>query len=126
MDTTALIKLWNVTQRHPGTSGARTCAGLLLSLYNGERFPFDLTLLRGLDLDLLDAAIRVIDADSHRCEYEVHDWLNRLTRHSDFGPRFEHLAHQYKLRGRCKRDALQRVEPAYVEISLTPKQEQAA
>jgi hypothetical protein len=50
MNTEALIRLWNVTQRHDaGTSGARRAALVLLGLYNGPRFPFDLTELRAMD-----------------------------------------------------------------------------
>ena len=46
MNTQSLTKLWNHTQQHKGTSGARAAAGVLLGLYNGDRFPFDLTELR--------------------------------------------------------------------------------
>lgn len=108
MDTTALIKLWNTTQQHIGTSGARVCAGVLLGLYNGQRFQLDMTELRALDTDLLDAAIAVIHSDAGRCQMEVHEWLNHLTGRRDFGDRFEHLAHEYTIfkRGRCKREHL--------------------
>ena len=103
MNTNALITLWNTTQQHIGTSGARVCAGVLLSLYNGNRFPFDLTDLRSLDDNLLQAALDVIRGDAEHCQHEVHEWLNRLTNRRDFGDRFEHLAHEYKTtrKGRC-------------------------
>jgi hypothetical protein len=114
MNTTALIQLWNLTQRHPGTSGARAAAGVLLGLYNGTRFPFDLTDLRVLDNQHLPAALQVITSDATRCQMEVHDWLNRMTGRRDFGPRFEHLAHEYTAfkRGRCKREYLLPLQPA--------------
>lgn len=113
MNTQALIELWNLTQEHSGTSGARAAAGVLLGLYNGSRFPYDLTDLRVLDSSHLRAALEVIAADAGRCQMEVHDWLNRLTGRTDFGARFEQLAHEYGCfkRGRCKRENLSDVQP---------------
>jgi hypothetical protein len=116
MNTSALIQLWNCTQRHHGTSGARAAAGVLLGLYNGERFPFDLTDLRLMDTCNLGAAMAVILSDASRCEREVHEWLNLLTRRADFSPRFEHLAHEYRRKGRCKLDQLDPVSPANLLI----------
>lgn len=111
MNITALVKLWNLTQQHQGTSGARAAAGVLLGLYNGERFPMDLTDLRVLDSHYLKAAIEVIQADATRCQMEVHNWLNELTGRNDFGDRFEHLAWGYGCfkRGRCKREYLNKL-----------------
>lgn len=113
MNTQALIQLWNLTQLHSGTSGARAAAGVLLGLYNGSRFPYDLTDLRVLDSTNLRAALEVIAADAGRCQMEVHDWLNRLSGRTDFGPRFEQLAHEYGCfkRGRCKREYLADLQP---------------
>lgn len=114
MNTLALIRLWNLTQMHRGTSGARAAAGVLLGLYNGARFPFDLTELRVLDSSNLQAAIDVVNADASRCQREVHEWLNLLAGRRDFGQRFEHLAHEYAAfkRGRCKREHLVPLQPA--------------
>lgn len=108
MNTEALINLWNLTQQHPGTGGARAAAGVLLSLYNGERFPFDLTELRVFDPSNLEDAIAVIKCDAARCQKEVHEWLNQCSGRNDFGHRFEHLAHEYQCfkRGRCKKQWL--------------------
>jgi hypothetical protein len=116
MDTKSLIKLWNLTQQHRGTSGARVAAGVLLGLYNGQRFPFDLTELRSFDDNNLDAALSIISSDATRCQREVHEWLNHLTGRRDFGDRFEHLAHEYNTtkRGRCKVSYL-------AEIPLSPQ-----
>ncbi|MDP3219205.1 MAG: hypothetical protein Q8S73_34220 [Deltaproteobacteria bacterium] len=113
MNTKALATLWNVTQEHVGTSGARISAGVLLGLYNGTRFPLDLTELRGLDSNLREAAFDVIKDDAAYCQMEVHERLNRLTGRHDFGQRFEHLAHEYSIfkRGKCKRDYLADLEP---------------
>lgn len=112
MDIPALIRLWNLTQQS-GTSGARIASGVLLSLYNGERFQLDLTELRGLDRANLRDALAVITADASRCEREVHQWLNLATGRHDFGMRFEHLAHEWKCfkRGRCKKEWLEPLSP---------------
>jgi hypothetical protein len=117
MKTAALIKLWNLTQVHQGTSGARAAAGVLLGLYNGSRFPFDLTDLRVLDSAHLEAAIAVINDDAARCQMEVHVWLNRLTGRRDFGQRLEHMAHEWKRKGKCKREYLDALEPAHLTIA---------
>ena len=120
MNTQALIRLWNLTQEHQGTSGARAAAGVLLGLYNGTRFPFALTDLRALDERNLGAAMVVIGSDAAGCQMEVHAWLNTLSGRHDFGERFEHLAHQYPCfkRGRCKRDHLSDVQPERLRLAL--------
>jgi hypothetical protein len=128
MNTQALITLWNLTQEYVGTSGARVAAGVLLSLYNGSRFPFDLTELRYLDDVYLAAALDVIRSDANRCQREVHEWLNLLTNRRDFGDRFEHLAHEYRvfLRGRCSKAGLAErpISPARLVIRhAEPKRE---
>lgn len=116
MDQRALITLWNATQMHLGTSGAKACAGVLLGLYNGQRFPMDLTDLRLLDEHLLQAAVDVIHSDATRCQ-------------RDFGQRFEHLAHEYACfkKGRSKTAYLQDipVSPAHLVIRLTEEKEAA-
>ena len=71
MNDQSLVHLWNMTQEQHGTSGARVAAGVLLGLYNGERFPFDLTELRVLDNDNLQHAINVIHSDARFCQMEV-------------------------------------------------------
>lgn len=116
MNTAALITLWNLTQRHHGTSGARAAAGVLLGLYNGTRFPFDLTDLRVLDHRHYEAALEVIRGDSP-CVREVHAWLNALTGRQDFGQRFEHLAHDWRRKGKCKRDGLVELSPRSLLIA---------
>lgn len=128
MNTRALIQLWNLTQLHPGTSGARAAAGVLLGLYNGRRFPFDLTDLRVLDGQYLPAALQVIAADSSRCQMEVHDWLDRLSGRRDFGQRFEHLAWEYQTfkRGRCKREYLVPLDPPHLHLAVPAPQMEPA
>lgn len=116
MNIQALARLWNITQEHRGTSGARAAAGVLLGLYNGERFPLDLTDLRLLDAGNLQAALAVIESDAAHCQLEVHVWLNKATGRDDFGARFEHLAHAYRRKGRCKREHLSPISPESLVI----------
>lgn len=123
MNTAALIRLWNITQRHQGTSGARAAAGVLLGLYNGERFPFDITDLRVFDSGNLDAAMDVMRCDASSCQMEIHEWLNRLTGRHDFGRRFEHLAHEWKRKGKCKREHLDAISPAHLVIAVATAEE---
>jgi hypothetical protein len=116
MNFEALTDLWNLTQRHPGTSGARAAIGVLLGLYNGRRFPMDLTDLRSLDVHHKSAAFAVLKADASYGQREVHQWLNEITGRQDFGARFEQLAHDYKLKGKCGRENLSVVTPASLII----------
>jgi len=97
----ALIALWNVAQNDTGQSGV--CARLLLGLYNGRRFPFDLTELRRLDSALLRAAFDVLAMDANLNWPEVHEVLNRAFGRRDFGHRLEHMAHSWRLKGACTR-----------------------
>lgn len=89
--------------------GARVAARLILGLYNGTRFPFDLTDLRLLDGQMLEDAMALMLFDA-RIRLEVHDWLDKLYGRSDFGARFEHLAHMWKLKGKCKKEWLNKLE----------------
>jgi hypothetical protein len=72
----ALRFLFGIAKRDQETSGGRVCARLLLGLYNGRRFPFDLTDLRLLDARCLRAAMVVLQMDAHRTWAEVHDVLD--------------------------------------------------
>ncbi len=94
------------TQDH---SAAKVAACMLLGLYNGYRFQFDLTELRRLDADNLKRALALLEFDA-RPRMEVHEWLNRLYGRNDFGQRFEHLAHRWNLKGKCKKQGLVPVE----------------
>lgn len=99
----ALQHFWVMAQRDHG--GARVAAKLLLGLYNGDRFPFDLTELRCLDDSNFEMAIDLLRLDS-RPQQEVHQHLNQLYGVTDMGMRFEHLAHAWRMKGRCRRDCL--------------------
>ena len=66
---TALRRLLPIAQKDTGQSGV--IAKFLLNLYNGRRFPFDLTDLRRLDYQLHDDCIAVLKMDFEP-EMEVH------------------------------------------------------
>lgn len=96
----ALLRLWQVAQRDTGQS--RVCARLLLGLYNGPRFPFDLTDLRLLEHGLLEDALAVIRMDA-RPEMEVHEVLHALTKQRGMGVRFELMACDWRFKNRCSK-----------------------
>lgn len=69
----AMRQLWNIAQ---GSSGqCRYVAEFLLGLYNGPRFPFDLTSLRALDTDIAQDCLAALKLDATGLK-EVHRWLN--------------------------------------------------
>ncbi|MCC7684828.1 hypothetical protein IGS60_28020 [Janthinobacterium sp. FW305-128] len=65
----ALRRLLPVAQRDTGQSSV--IARFLLNLYNGTRFPFDMTDLRRLDYNLFDDCIAVLKMDFQLLK-EVH------------------------------------------------------
>ena len=69
----ALRRLLPIAHRDTGQS--RRIARFLLGLYNGERFPFDLTDLRGLDFELFDDCMSVLRMD-YQPEQEVHRYFD--------------------------------------------------
>lgn len=69
----ALARLWKIANGHSGQ--CRHVAAFLLSLYNGQRFPFDLTRFRCLDTVIFQDCLQVMILD-HRPMYEVHIWLD--------------------------------------------------
>ena len=91
-------------------SGARIAATILLSLYNGHRFQLDLTDLRMLDERHLNMALTLMRFDA-RISQEVHEHLNAMYGRTDFGPRFEHLAHRWGMKGKCAKRQLSKVPP---------------
>ncbi|WP_085631240.1 hypothetical protein [Pseudomonas sp. R16(2017)] len=68
----ALHRLLPVAQRCTGQS--RIVGRFLLSLYNGQVFPFALTDLRGLDTNLFNDCIALLYMDQ-RPEMEVHEYV---------------------------------------------------
>jgi hypothetical protein len=111
----ALLRLWPIAQRDHG--GARVVCVFLLGLYNGRRFPFDLTNLRLLDIHVLRDVMLVLQMDSSP-QVEVHEHLNRLLGRRDIGDRFELLACDWRLKGKCSREnerSLRAALPRYEE-----------
>lgn len=106
-ELTALKLLYLLVRRHLGTGGGNTAAKLLLGLYNGTRFPFDLTDLRLLDRGNHAAAMTVIQMDTFRCRAEVHHVLDAIFADGFYtGHEFEQWAHRLKLKGRCSKENL--------------------
>lgn len=68
----ALHRLLPVAQRCTGQS--RIVGRFLLSLYNGDAFPFPLTDLRGLDTALWNDCMALLRLD-RRPEQEVHQYI---------------------------------------------------
>jgi hypothetical protein len=77
-DCAAIRTVYEAAKTMLDTGGGSRCAKLLLGLYNGTRFPFDLTDLRCLDGRLYAAAMQVLDMDARRTYTEVHELLNAI------------------------------------------------
>jgi hypothetical protein len=102
--TAALQRLYELVKRHLGTGGGNSAAKLLLGLYNGRRFPFDLTDLRSFDGANFEAAMTVIRMDARQTWCEVHVLLDAI--YGD-GRRvqteFENWAYNLRLKGAVKK-----------------------
>ena len=68
----ALHRLWEIAWRNSGQP--RHVARFLLSLYNGERFPFDLSDFRCLDTKIFEDCLLVLEMDS-RYMTNVHNFF---------------------------------------------------
>ncbi len=68
----ALRRLLPIARRDTGQS--RRVAAILLSLYNGHRFPLDMTNLRSLDYEIMEDCLAVIRMDSNAYQ-EVHNYF---------------------------------------------------
>lgn len=79
-------QLWAVAQSDTGQS--QVVARFLLGLYNGYRFPFDLTEFRRLDTDLFEMCLQVLEMDATP-EREIHDAMGIP------GEAFERLARDW-------------------------------
>lgn len=91
----ALRRLLPIAQGHAGQ--CRYVAAFLLGLYNGRRFPFDLTDLRGLDLAIFNDCMSVLRMD-YAPEQEVHCYFNEGGREGDI--LFEELAKRWGIKDR--------------------------
>ncbi len=103
----AALRIYNTARQHTDTGGGSTCAKLLLGLYNGDRFPFDLTDLRRLDDANLAAAITILYMDASHTWCEIHVLLNAIIGVAfgkSTGDTMELWAHTLRLKGRCKKE----------------------
>lgn len=105
----AALHLFDAGKRMLDTGGGGTCGRLLLGIYNGDRFPFDLTDLRRLDDRLHDAAMTVLHMDSRSTYVEIHvllDAILAVPSGKSTGNTLELWAHRMGLKGRCKKECL--------------------
>jgi len=116
----ALVRLWPIAQRDHG--GAGVVCRFLLGLYNGTRFPFNLTELRRLDTDTLGDVMLVLQMDATFCTREVHELLNQALGRRDIGPQLELLAYNRRLKGAIKKTDLDYVREriAYLNLPTDP------
>jgi hypothetical protein len=86
----AAKRLWNIANGDTGQ--CRVVAQFLLGLYNGYRFPFDLTEFRRLDGSIFRDCLLVLQMDNQPA-MEIH---RRLGKTSDV---FDALADSWKIPG---------------------------
>lgn len=103
----AISRLYETVRAMGDTGGGIRCAKFLLGLYNGTRFPFDLTDLRCLDSALYQAAMTVLHMDARHCYCEVHVLLEAIYADGrNVGAELEHWAHNLRLKNRCPKTFL--------------------
>lgn len=79
----AAVRLYQLASQHDNGQ-ARYVGLFLLSLYNGVRFPFDMTNFRCLDTKIFKDCLAVMISD-YNLEQEIHEMLARvLGRRVDF------------------------------------------
>ncbi|SOY77487.1 hypothetical protein CBM2589_U10004 [Cupriavidus taiwanensis] len=87
----ALRRLFDIANGHSGQ--CRRVAAFLLSLYNGQRFPFDMTDFRAVDQAIFEDMMLVLRMDKH-LKQEVHNYFD------NGGKAFEKLADDWNLHAR--------------------------
>lgn len=70
----ALKRLYPIALRDTGQ--AKIVAKFLAGLYNGYRFPFDLTDLRMIDDSIFEDCMALLRMDARQCEQEVHQYFD--------------------------------------------------
>jgi len=122
----SLEALWLMARQDHG--GAIVAARFLLGLYNGARFPFDLTELRRLDSANFRHVLNVLVMDWQPAA-EVHVLLGERLGRPRMGDQFELLAWTWNLKGKCSREeykALQERQTAARAAASTPTAFRAA
>lgn len=100
---TALQRLLKVAM---GDSGqCRYIARFLLGLYNGTRFPFDLTDLRAIDNDLFEDCMTVLRMDARITRQEVHNYFDNGQAIFEALAKDWNVQDMYKVREDAKRAA---------------------
>nr|WP_315242139.1 hypothetical protein [uncultured Albidiferax sp.] len=103
----AALLVYRLVKRCPDTGGGIRAAKFLLGLYNGPRFPFDLTDLRCFDPSTFQAAMVVLRMDAEHTYCEIHVLLNAILGPSaNVGAELEHWAYDIGLKGCCKKSQL--------------------
>jgi hypothetical protein len=99
--------LFRAAVEMPDTGGGGSALRLLLGLYNGERFKFDLTDLRRLDFTL-HAAAMVAMSEETGSAYYVHERIARETRFpaEAIQAKLEWLANEMGIKGAVPKKSL--------------------
>lgn len=102
----ALERLFKVAEGNSGQ--CRYIARFLLGLYNGRRFPFDLTDLRAIDDALFVDCMAVLHMDARLTRQEIHQYLG------GDGDAFERLAEDWGVEDaeRVREDAKRAAHPS--------------
>lgn len=70
----ALQHVANCVQQNPTAGQTKILVSFLAGLYDGRSYPFVLTALRELDLELCISCISILSYNCVRTEGEVHKW----------------------------------------------------
>ena len=101
---TGLLRIVKAIEEHPGTGQARRLVRFLAGVYNGGEFPFDLTDLRALDVELANACIDYLNYD-RLAKAEVHTHL------PDGGRQMEWFIAQHGIRPQIHLSSREQHEP---------------
>lgn len=108
----AALRVFYHAKAHFHSSSGATLARLLMGLYNGNRFQFDLTDLRLLDRSNFDAAMAVLTMDATKTCAEIHAVLDALRGpHANTQAEIENWAFWLKHPKRCKKEHLPAIPP---------------
>ena len=88
----ALKRLYEIALRDSGQ--CRIVASFLAGLYNGQRFPFDLTDLRCVDDAIFEDCMALLRMDARQCEQEIHNYFD------NGNERWEKMIQDWKLEKR--------------------------
>jgi hypothetical protein len=111
----AALTLYKLVKACPDKGGGIRAAKFLLGLYNGHRFPFDLSDLRGFDTNNFEAAMTLLRSEYTNFYCEIHVLLDAiLGAGANCGSEFENWAYNLRLPKRCTKQQL----PALPQINF--------